>query len=109
MDFEQLPSRISDVSVVRLKGPFTLSTMFDLQATLRESATKGLIIDLSGVSYIDSAALGVLLGQFAHTQRAGYKFALTGLSPRVHTIFEITGTHKVLPIFATPEDAENSF
>jgi anti-anti-sigma factor len=109
MDFEQSPSRISDVSVVRLKGPFTLSTMFDLQATLREPAMKGLIIDLSGVSYIDSAALGVLLGQFAHTQHGGHKFALTGLSSRVHTIFEITGTNKVLPIFATVEEAENSF
>ena len=109
MDFEQSSSRIPDVSVVRLKGPFTLSTMFELQSALREPSTKGFIIDLSSVSYIDSAALGVLLGQFAHTQRAGYKYALTGLSPRVHTIFEITGTDKVLPIFPTPEDAENSF
>ncbi len=106
MQFEQGPSQITDITVFQLKGPFTISSMFDLQAALRGDELKGVIIDLSGVNYIDSAALGVLLGQFAHTQRHGYKFALTGISSRVMTIFEITGTNKVLPMFATLADAE---
>jgi anti-anti-sigma factor len=109
MDIEQAPSRIADVTVFRLKGPFTLSTMFTLQADLRRPEVKGTIIDLAGVPYMDSAGLGVLLGQFAHAQRNGQKFALAGITPRVLTIFEITHTDQVLPIFATQSDAENSF
>ena len=58
---------------------------------------------------MDSAGLGVVLGQFAHTQRRGSKFAVVGISPRVHIIFELTHTDKVLPIFASQEDAERSF
>jgi anti-anti-sigma factor len=109
MDIEQEPSRIADVTVFRLKGPFTLSTMFDFQGALRDTALKGTIIDLTGVPYMDSAGLGVLLGQFAHAQRHGNKFGLVGITPRVLTIFEITHTDQILPIFATQTDAENSF
>lgn len=106
MEIEQEPSRIADVTVFRLQGPFTLTTIFGFQATLRAPEIKGAIVDLSGVPYIDSAGLGVLLGQFAQSQRNGAKFALAGLTHRVHTIFEITHTDTILPIFATVADAE---
>ena len=108
MDIEQEPSRVEGVTVFRLKGPFTLSTMFAFQAGLRDPELKGTIIDLTGVPYMDSAGLGVLLGQFAHAQRHGHKFALAGITPRVLTIFEITHTDQVLPIFASQADAESS-
>ena len=109
MVFEQEPGQSPDVTVFRLKGPFVLATMFPFQSALREPAVKSVVIDLSGVPYMDSAGLGVLLGHWSHTQRGGHKYALVGVTPRVHTIFEITHTDTVLPIFATQSDAEASF
>ena len=109
MEIERVPSLVADITVFRLKGPFTLSSMFDFQAALRSPEVKGTIIDLSGVSYMDSAGLGVLLGNYAHTQRAGFKFALAGVSSRLRTLFEITHTDQVLPLFASQADAEKSF
>ena len=109
MVVERMPSQTADVTVFRLKGPFVLGTMFDLQATFREPEVKGVIIDLSAVPYIDSAGLGVLLSEWSHTQRAGYRYALVGMSARVHTIFELTHTDKILPIFPTQAEAEASF
>ena len=109
MQIERATSSVADVTVFRLKGPFVLGTMFDLQAALRDPAVKGVIIDLSEVPYIDSAGLGVLLGHWSHTQRAGKRYALVGIAPRVLTIFQITHTDSVLPIFATQEDAERAF
>jgi anti-sigma B factor antagonist len=109
MEITREPSQTPDVTVFKLKGPFVLGTMFDLQAAFREPAVKGVIIDLSAVPYIDSAGLGVLLGQWSHTQRGGHKYALVGMSPRVLTIFQITHTDTVLPIFATQAEAEASF
>jgi len=108
MEVERAESLAPDVTVFRLKGPFVIGTMFEFQAMLREAGLKGVIVDLSGVPYIDSAGLGVLLGEWSHTQRRGFKFALVGMSARVHTIFEITHTDTVLPIFATQADAEAS-
>jgi anti-sigma B factor antagonist len=95
-----------DVTVFRLQGPLVLGTMFDFQAMLRDPAFKSVIIDLSEVPYMDSAGLGVLLGHWSHTQRRGFKLALIGMTPRVRTIFEITHTDTVLPIFPTQSEAE---
>jgi anti-anti-sigma factor len=109
MEIEQGPGELADATVIRLKGPFILATLFEFQDSLRHPAPGNVIIDLSGVPYIDSGALGVLLGHWSHTQRAGVKFALVGISPRVHKIFEITHTDTIVPIFATQADAERAF
>lgn len=109
MEVSRETSSFPEVTVFRLKGPFVLGTMFEFQSMLRDAAVKSVVVDLSEVPYIDSAGLGVLLGHWSHTQRAGYKFALVGMSPRVHTIFEITHTDTVLPIFATQAEAEATF
>lgn len=109
MEFLREASRSPDVTVFRLKGPFVLGTMFELQKALRDPALKSVIIDLSEVPYMDSAGLGVLLGHWSHAQRGGFRYALTGVSPRVRTIFEITHTDQVLPFFATQADAEEAF
>lgn len=106
MTIEREPGSSSDITIFHLKGAFVLGTMFELQNALREPDVKGVIIDLSGVPYIDSAGLGVLLSQWSHARRGGFHYALVGMSPRVHTIFEITHTDTVLPIFATRADAE---
>jgi len=42
-------------------------------------------------------------------QRHGTRYALVGISPRVLTVFEITHTDTLLPIFPTQEDAEKVF
>ena len=109
MVIERQASVVADVTVFHLKGPFVIGTMFEFQAMLRDPAVKSVIIDLSEVPYMDSAGLGVLLGHWSHTQRGGHKFALAGMSPRVLTIFQITHTDTVLPIFATQAEAEASF
>lgn len=98
-----------DVTVFRLNGPLVLGTMFEPQTAFRGADVRSVIIDLAGVPYMDSAGLGMLLGHWSHTQRLGYKYALVGMTPRVHTIFEITKTDTVLPIFATQAEAEGKF
>jgi anti-sigma B factor antagonist len=98
-----------EVTIFRLKGPLVLWTMFEFQKTLRDPELKNVIIDLTGVLYIDSAGLGVLLDRWSHAQHTGVKYALFGMTQRVHTIFEFTHTDTVLPIFKTQAEAEASF
>ena len=96
-------------TILRLKGPLTLSTLFLLQDTLREIPNVDTVIDVSEVPYIDSAGLGTILSRWSHTQRNGHKFALTGVSPRIEVLLEITKVNTVLPMFRTAEDADRSF
>jgi anti-anti-sigma factor len=96
-------------TIFRLKGPLTLSTLFGLQDSLREAPDADTIIDVSEVPYIDSAGLGTILSRWSHTLRTGHKFALTGVSPRIAVLLEITKVNTVLPMFGTAEEADLSF
>lgn len=96
-------------TIVRLKGPLTLSTLFHLQDHLREIPDVDTVIDVSEVPYIDSAGLGTILSRWSHTQRKGHKFALTGVSPRIAVLLEITKVNTMIPMFTTAEDADLAF
>ena len=96
-------------NILRLKGPLTLTTLFLLQDMLREIPDVDTVIDVAEVPYIDSAGLGTILSHWAHTQRTGHKFAVTGVSPRIEVLLEITKVNTVLPMFKTPEEADRSF
>ena len=94
--------------ILTLQGPLTLRTIFDFQATARQEGSSPLIIDVSGVPYMDSAGLGSILGLFASAQRKQTGFAVTGVSDRILTLFQVTHVEDVLPSFATVADAEAS-
>ena len=109
IQIQRTPGSASDVSILSLTGPLTIATLFDFQTAIRQPDLKSTIIDFSGVPYIDSAGLGIVLSHWAHTQRSGHKFALTGVSPRIDTLLEITKVNTVLPMFKTAEEADQSF
>jgi anti-sigma B factor antagonist len=103
----QVAARPAGGRVVTLRGPVTLETLFDLQNTLRQEHTD-LVIDLSGVPYMDSAGLGALLTAYASCQRNHHKFALAGVSSRIMVLLEVTKINTLLPIFDTVADAEGA-
>ena len=99
----------ADVVVLRLTGPLIISNLFEFQEICRETGSAHVIVDLADVPYIDSAGLGSILAHWSHTQRHGRKFALTGVSPRIDTLLEITKVKSVLPGYATVAEAEAAF
>jgi anti-anti-sigma factor len=106
MRIESATGSHPDVRIVRLEGPFTLSTMFEFQTMVRESPAPVTIIDLAGVPYLDSAALGTLLGVHASCQREGRKYALTGISDRLLTLFKMTGVDSIVVRYNSAAEAE---
>src|SRR5271170_3380640 len=96
-------------AILRLTGPLTLTTLFVLQDALREIPNVDTVIDVTEVPYIDSAGLGTILSHWSHTQRTGHKFAMTGASPRIDVLLEITKVNTLLPMFKTAEDADLAF
>lgn len=100
---------VDGVTILTLNGPLTISTLFDFQTAIRQPDLKSTIIDFSGVPYIDSAGLGIVLSHWAHTQRIGVKFAAVGISDRVGVLLEMTGVSKLLPSYPTVADAEIAF
>jgi anti-anti-sigma factor len=96
------------VRIIKLSGPFTLQTLSEFQQMSRQDAAKPVVLDLTGVSYLDSAALGSILGMFASCQKTKRGFALTGLTERVRSLFKMTHVDGLLPCFDSLEAAESA-
>ncbi|MCF6139347.1 STAS domain-containing protein [Pseudalkalibacillus berkeleyi] len=56
------------------------------------------IVNLSGVDYMDSTGLGVFVGALKSSQQSGSTLILTGMTERVQRLFEITGLTEVMNI-----------
>ena len=96
----------SGAHIWKLKGALTLKVLFDFQDQIRKNKSDKWILDLEGVSYMDSAALGAILGAYASCERTGRGFALARVSPRVLTMFEVAGIDSMVPRFDSVEAAE---
>lgn len=95
-----------EVRILNLSGPFLLTAVFDFQKKVREQPAPLTIIDLSGVPYMDSAALGSVLGFHASCQREHRRYALVGVSDRLKTLFRVAGVEEFLPVYGSQAEAE---
>ena len=74
-----------------------------LKQTLTE--TRRMVLNLSGVTYIDSGGLGTLVGVYSSARAAGAEIKLTGLGPRLHDVLQITKLATVFQVFDSEEEA----
>jgi len=94
--------------IIAVHGPLVISNFFEFQAKARESKASLLIIDLADVPYMDSAALGAILGIHVSTGNRGTKYALINVAPRIESMFTISGVRDTLVVFPTLADAEKA-
>lgn len=94
------------VRILRLSGPFTLQGLFDFQSISRTLNDPVTIIDLTEVPYMDSAALGAIMGIHTSAQRNHRQYALVGMSERLHTLFHVAGVENILVTYPTLEEAQ---
>jgi anti-anti-sigma factor len=103
---EWLPGSRGDVRILKLNGPFTLAAVFDFQAEIRTTPPPILILEFTGVPYMDSAALGSILGLHVSCQKDGRHYAMTNVSDRLKTVLKVSGVDGMLSIYPTVADAE---
>lgn len=85
--------------ILQLRGPITISNLFDLQARVRSNTLPGLILDLGQVPYIDSAGIGALVGAHVNHQKDGRSLALVGVTERVRNALQITRVESFFRFF----------
>jgi anti-anti-sigma factor len=68
-------------------------------------AGESVVLDFSGVDYISSAGLRVLMLAAKEARATGSKIAVAGLQPLVNEIFQISRFDKVLPCHAGVDEA----
>ncbi|MGW9031965.1 STAS domain-containing protein [Streptomyces sp. NPDC055722] len=88
-------------TVVEVHGEADVSTVPQIRDHVIERIQEGdrrFIIDLLGVTFIDSTGLGVLVGILKRIRACHGELRLVIANPDVRRIFTITGLHNVFPI-----------
>jgi anti-sigma B factor antagonist len=94
--------------VLTLTGVLTISTLFAFQDFSHADKSEMLIVDMSGVPYIDSAGLGCLISAYVSREREARVLVLTGVSDRVKTVMTVTGVDALFQTYASVSEAEKT-
>ncbi|MEY2565144.1 MAG: anti-sigma factor antagonist [Verrucomicrobiota bacterium] len=89
-------------NVLSLEGEIDLHVSPQVAASLSaiiQKKPERVVVDLSGVTYIDSSGLAVLIEGMQNVDAYGGKFVLAGLQDNVRPIFEIARLDQVFIIF----------
>jgi anti-sigma B factor antagonist len=92
--------------ILALKGPLTIHTIFNFQTAVREESAAAVIIDFSGVPFMDSAGLGALVGARVALQKANRQLALAGLNTQVSALLDMSKVSQFFRILPTVEEAQ---
>lgn len=91
--------------VLRVLGPLVSENVADFHNAIRRENVPTVILDMSGVPYIDSAGLGSLVSAQVSRQKSGQRTVLIGLNPRIAHLLEITRMTHLFLMFPNLEDA----
>jgi len=98
-----------DRGVVSFRGPLTMENVAPFLNAVRREDAPTMILDFTGVPYLDSSGLGSLVSAYISCSKAGRRVALTGVNPRVRKVFEITKVEPIFLMFPTLSDALEAF
>ena len=95
-----------DAATVRIRGDLDMTGMLRLEHELtrliERDRVADLTLDLQGVSFIDSTALGLIINTDQAARQQGFTLRLVPGPREVHRVFEMVGLADVLPFTASP-------
>ena len=97
-----------DVHVIRVGGYVDFDVAPQLKKCIVhriESGDRQLVVDLSDAGFIDSTAIGVLVGALKRLHEVGGSLAVVCASDNVRGIFDIVGLQNVIPLHSSRENA----
>ncbi|MFG2794620.1 STAS domain-containing protein [Streptomyces sp. NPDC048419] len=94
--------------VARVSGEMDYTTRPALQDRFTELVARApfIVLDLSGVTFCDSAGLTVLLVARLRATKHAVELVVACVPPHLRTLLQMTGADQVLRVFATVADAE---
>ncbi|MFB6517130.1 STAS domain-containing protein [Streptomyces sp. NPDC056401] len=93
--------------MVRLTGEMDISRVDEVRALLLEAMTRtggraDIVVDLSGLTFCDSAGLNLLLRARLQTEESGRTLRLAAPSAQMLRLLEITGSLALFPVDTAP-------
>ncbi len=109
---EILEEEKGNAIVLKLDGRLDASTTSNVKGKI-DSVARGnlhnLVIDMGGISFIDSSGLGTLVASLRCIRKAGGDIRISSMQDQVRSIFELTRLHHLFEIYDDCEFAVDSF
>ncbi len=104
---------VEGVSVVDLDGRIVLGeesgALRDAVKGLLAAGKKRIVLNMSEVTYIDSAGLGILVGAHVSAKNQGASLHLSNLGNKFHDVLQMTRLLTVFNVYHTQAEAISSF
>lgn len=108
MEFSLATREVDGFHVVAATGELDVYTAPLLEEALGESIDKRqfrLVVDLSGVSFLDSTGLGLLVKALKWTREHDGALRIVVSAERILKVFRVTGLDTVMKIYPTLDEA----
>ncbi|MFF5051669.1 STAS domain-containing protein [Micromonospora sp. NPDC000663] len=96
-------------TVLEVRGELDMATSPQLRQGLQRLVDAGdrqVVVDLAGVGFMDSSALGMLVVMFKAFREAGGRLSLASAQPAVQTVLTVTSVDRVIRVYESAEAAE---
>jgi anti-sigma B factor antagonist len=97
-----------DYRVLALAGEIDMYTAPELRDqifALIEEDRRPLVVDLTAISFCDSAGVNIAAAARKHAAENAVMLAIVGLQGRIDKIFRMTGMDRLIPTYATLPEA----
>ncbi len=95
--------------LIRIVGDLDASSSIPVDMAIREILQQNelqiLLIDCRALAYISSAGLGVFMSYLNEFEQKKIGFALFGMSPKVHNVFEMLGLDQLMLLCTDEQEA----
>ncbi|MEO7754080.1 MAG: STAS domain-containing protein [Terracoccus sp.] len=111
MNLETSPQG-TDAIVIRCDGRLTMATAPALKAAVAATITDErprVVVDLTGIAFVDSSGLGALVSGLKATRQAGGDLRIVGVGDQVRTVLSLTNLDRVLHPYDKIEDATHAW
>ena len=96
-------------AIIRPNGRMDIESSAAVRQILLDMATKGIkavVVDLSGVQFMDSSGLSVLVSGMKALRKNGGMLGICNANPQIRTALRLTMLDRVFPVH---EDVEKTF
>ena len=102
-----------DVTVLDMSGKITIGEgSVSLRTAIRrllEEGKKRILLNLAGVSYVDSSGIGELVSSYTAINKEGGQLKLLNLTQKLQDLLTITKLLTVFDVYESEAEALNSF
>lgn len=97
-----------EISIIDIQGDvtgFAENILMDAFSQASNGSTKAILLNFSGLDYMNSSGIGLLVTLLIRTQRQKQKLMACGLSAHYEEIFKLTRLNEAIGIYANESDA----